>query len=232
MSGCPEEMDMAYNEVMASGPAYDADGKPIENVIFDFGQVLIDLDPEPVLLSGYSKELTDQFFDNDRSGYRDASDVMDEGGTGAEAIEMVREQHGEQWAEMFAYYLEHFDQCPVGQMPGMSELIDDLKGASIGIWGLSNWGFETFRFVKDFPILRQLNDAVVSGYVKMSKPSRDIYEHALRRFAIPANTAVFVDDKAANIEGANEAGIRAVRFKDAQGLRRLLVEQGINIPLD
>jgi hypothetical protein len=39
-----------------------------------------------------------------------------------------------------------------------------------------------------------------------------------------------VDDKAMNIVGANEAGIRGVRFKDARALRTLLIDAGVAIP--
>ena len=46
----------------------------------------------------------------------------------------------------------------------------------------------------------------------------------------PASGALFVDDKAMNIVGANEAGIRGVRFKDARALRTLLIDAGVAIP--
>ena len=39
-----------------------------------------------------------------------------------------------------------------------------------------------------------------------------------------------LNDKAMNIAGANEAGIRGIRFSDARKLRELLIEQGIDIP--
>jgi hypothetical protein len=140
MKDWPGEPDMAYNQVQASGPAQSAVDAPVENVIFDFGQVLIDLDPEPVLLSEYSKDLTDRFFDNSCSGYCDASDAMDEGRTQAEALDMVRDRHGEQWACMLGYYFEHFDDCVVGQVSGMAELVADLKRAGIGVWGAFELG--------------------------------------------------------------------------------------------
>ena len=70
-----------------------------------------------------------------------------------------------------------------------------------------------------FDILCSLEDRVVSGYVGLRKPHRDIYDYALKQFGIDASGALFVDDKAMNIVGANEAGIRGVRFKDARALR-------------
>ena len=82
----------------------------------------------------------------------------------------------------------------------------------------------------NFDILRSLNDRVVSGYVSLRKPNKDIYEFALQQFGIDASGAVFVDDKAMNIVGANNAGIRGVRFKDSRALRALLIDAGVKIP--
>ena len=68
------------------------------------------------------------------------------------------------------------------------------------------------------------------GVWHMRKPHKDIYEKALEEFGISAESSVFIDDKAMNIAGANEAGIRGIRFSDARKLRELLIEQGIDIP--
>ena len=40
MKGWPGEPDMEHDVLVAQGPAAAADGKPISNVIFDFGNVL------------------------------------------------------------------------------------------------------------------------------------------------------------------------------------------------
>ena len=69
---------------------------------------------------------------------------------------------------------------------------------------------------------------VTTGTVKTHV--RHIYEKALEEFGISAESSVFIDDKAMNIAGANEAGIRGIRFSDARKLRELLIEQGIDIP--
>ena len=49
----------------------------------------------------------------------------------------------------------------------------------------------------------------MSGYVGLRKPHRDIYDYALKQFGIDASGALFVDDKAMNIVGANEAAFAA-----------------------
>ncbi|MCO6558291.1 MAG: HAD family phosphatase [Bifidobacterium sp.] len=231
MKGWPGEPEMDYNVIKSDDAAKGADGKPIENVVFDFGNVLVNWDPQAVMLPRYSQELTDRFLDNDVSGFYDASDAMDIGGTSVQAVASVRKQYGEPWADMLDYYFKNFEDSLVGPVQGMRVLVNDLKAAGIGVWGLSNWATELFPPARKFyPILSDLDDAVVSGYVKLRKPHRDIFEFALKRFGIPADTALFVDDKAMNIVGANSAGIRGVRFNDSAKLRALLRQNGIGIP--
>ena len=86
MKGWPGEPDMEHDVLVAQGPAAAADGKPISNVIFDFGNVLIYWDPSVVLLPRYSQETIDQFLDNDISGFYDANDRMDGGASPDEGV--------------------------------------------------------------------------------------------------------------------------------------------------
>lgn len=231
MKGWPGEPEMDYNVIKSEDAAQGAAGKPIENVIFDFGNVLVRWDPQAAMLPRYSQELTDKFLDNDISGFYDASDAMDIGGTAVQAVNQVRGQYGDTWADMMEYYFANFEDSLVGPVEGARVLVNDLKEAGIGVWGLSNWATELFPPAeKMYPILSELDDAVVSGYVNLRKPHRDIFQYALKRFDIPAETAIFIDDKAMNIVGANSAGIRGVRFNDASRLRELLRQQGVNIP--
>ncbi len=231
MKGWPGEPEMELDVLKAEGEAAPNAGKPITDVIFDFGNVLIYWDPAAAFVSRYSQETIDRVLDNDISGFYDASNMMDEGGSGADAVQWVRETHGEQWAEMCQWYLDNFEDSLVGIVPGMRMLLKDLKNAGIGVWGLSNWSAELFPYAeRTFPILKLLDDKVVSGYVKLRKPHRDIYECALTQFGIDAQGALFVDDKASNIVGANEAAIRGVRFSDPLKLRELLIVNGVNIP--
>jgi HAD superfamily hydrolase (TIGR01509 family) len=231
MKGWPGEPEMDYNVVESEDAASDAANEPIENVIFDFGNVLVLWDPQAAVLPRYSQELTDKFLDNDVSGFYDASDAMDMGASSEQVLASNRERYGEFWSGMMDYYYRNFVDSLVGPVEGMRVLVNDLKAAHIGVWGLSNWSSELFPPARQmYPILSSLDDSVVSGYVGMRKPHRDIFEYALNRFGISARTALFVDDKAMNIVGANAAGIRGVRFSDAYKLRALLKERGVEIP--
>ena len=92
-------------------------------------------------------------------------------------------------------------------MPGARVLVNDLKAAGIGVWGLSNWESSLFHVAEEqCDILQQLDGKLVSGFVKLRKPHKEIYEAALNQFGIKADGALFIDDKAMNIVGSNAAG--------------------------
>ncbi|MBW3087131.1 HAD family phosphatase [Bifidobacterium sp. 82T24] len=231
MKGWPGEPNMEYDVLVGEGAAAAAMGKPIENVIFDFGNVLIYWNPEAAMLPRYSQHTIDEFLDNDISGFYDANDMMDGGATMEEGIAWMRRTHGDKWADMLTYYLANFRDSLTGIVPGARVLLNDLKAAGIGVWGLSNWAAELFHVAEEqCDILPMLDGRLVSGFVHLRKPHKDIYERALQEFGIDAQGSVFVDDKAMNIVGANEAGIRGVRFSDPQKLRALLIAEGVGIP--
>ena len=76
MKGWPGEPDMEYDVLMADGEAAVNAGKPITDVIFDFGNVLVYWDPVAVMTPRYSDELVEQFLDNDISGFYDINDEL------------------------------------------------------------------------------------------------------------------------------------------------------------
>ena len=231
MKGWPGEPPMEYNVLVAEGAAAKATGEPITDVIFDFGNVLIYWDPAAALLPRYSKESIDRFLDNDISGFYDANDMMDAGAPIEQAIAWMRQSHGDAWADMLTYYVNNFRDSLVGVVPGARVLVDDLKRSGIGVWGLSNWQRELFPLALEYcDILTQLDGRLVSGIVGVRKPDPHIYELALHEFGIDPRRTVFIDDKSMNIVGANEAGMRGIRFEDPCSLREVLIEQGLPIP--
>ena len=229
--GWPGEPQMEADVLVAEGNAAVNAGKAITDVIFDFGNVLVFWDPGNTMVGRYSRESIEWFLDDANSGLYSASDLMDGGASCAEAEAWVLENRGERAAEMIRYYDANFVDSLGGAVPGARKLIEDLKAAGVGVWGLSNWSAELFPIAwAGYPILHSLDGKVVSGPIGLRKPHTDIYEYALAEFGITADGAVFVDDKAMNIVGANSAGIRGVKFTDPYKLRALLIDAGVKIP--
>ncbi|MBW3080407.1 HAD family hydrolase [Bifidobacterium saguinibicoloris] len=233
MKGWPGERELTvpFDEVLALDASAAHEGAPIRDVIFDFGNVLVDWDPEALFMPRYSHERVEAFLDNDVSGFYDACDRMDCGMSPEDGIAWMRETHGERWAEMLTYYFDNFLDSLTGTIPGMRVLVDDVKAAGLGVWGLSNWQSQTIGMAEDaYAVLRALDGRVISGEVRLRKPDKAIYRKALETFSIDEATAVFVDDRASNVIGANRAGLRCIRFRDERGLRQTLITAGVPIP--
>ena len=108
MKGWPGEPDMEYDVLMADGEAAANAGKPITDVIFDFGNVLIYWDPAAVMTPRYDDELVERFLDNDISGFYDINNLLDGGMSNDEGVALMRKTSGDQWADMLQYYLDNF----------------------------------------------------------------------------------------------------------------------------
>jgi putative hydrolase of the HAD superfamily len=82
------------------------------------------------------------------------------------------------------------------------------KGFKIGI--LSNMPHEFLdSYEGQIEAFAAADYACFSCRVKLVKPERAIYEHALSRLGVKAHEAVFFDDIQKNIDAANALGIRA-----------------------
>ena len=57
---------------------------------------------------------------------------------------------------------------------------------------------------------------VVSAEEHLLKPDPAIYRLALNRLGVVATEAVFIDDMAANVEGAQQVGMQGIQFRSRQ----------------
>lgn len=220
----PDDPDPDYQ------PDLDRKGS-IENVIFDFGNVLVTWDPRAALVGRYSDELIARFLDNEASGFWDYNHETDRGVPTKDIIPRMRAEHGDQMADILTWYLDHFLDSLIGVVPGARQLVEDLKNAGIHVWGLSNWSPESFGSVWDaYPLLHEMEDKVISGYIGLVKPSPEIFNYALKKFGITARTSVFIDDTPRNVAAARNVGIAGVVQTTPQKVRRELVALGLDIP--
>lgn len=203
---------------------------PIRNVIFDFGEVLVHWDPAGPLSARYTPEVIDRFRDNAVSGFDDANAISDSGHSlKAAAGEM--DTHDPFWGAMMRFYLERFDQSLMGEIPGARQLISDLHRAGYKCWGLSNWSPENFHWVPErYPIIRELDGYLVSGFVHRIKPNQDIFDLARERFGITAGSSVFIDDKPGNVEAARSFGFGGIVQKTPWQVRGELRAMGVRVP--
>ena len=70
---------------------------------------------------------------------------------------------------------------------------------------------------------------ICSGYVHEMKPAAAIYRAAIETSGRPAETGLFIDDKAENCEAARAQGMQAIRFETPAQLADELARYGIQI---
>ena len=191
------------------------------NLIFDFGGVLIDWNPHYLYDSYFGdRAKTDWFLANICT--MKWNEQVDAGKPMAEATAELVAKFPE-WKKEIEMYFGRWIEMIGEAIPGMYELLLELKARGHRLFGLSNWSAETFVQIKeDFPALKLLEGMVVSGYVKCLKPSPEIYQLLLDRYSLKASDCVFIDDNAANVAGAEAVGIRGIRFTSLSDLRAAL----------
>lgn len=94
----------------------------------------------------------------------------------------------------------------------MIERVRELKQRyKIGL--LTNMGPGTIDEIFDEQERSELFDnVVVSSEVGMIKPSRDIFELMSEQIGVSADKTVFIDDRPANVDGAERTGMHTILF--------------------
>lgn len=106
--------------------------------------------------------------------------------------------------------------------PGTIDVLRDLKAGGTRTALLSNAGADYGAYFRH-GILGEYFDAVyLSGELNLLKPGAEIYHHVLADLGITASQAVFVDNRADNVTGAEECGITGHVFTDPGTLRAFL----------
>ncbi|WP_338426971.1 HAD family hydrolase [Sphingopyxis kveilinensis] len=130
-------------------------------------------------------------------------------------------------APLIDAYAARFNETIPGPMPGSLELVERLDAAGVPLFAITNFGHEFWEgFRPTQPVFDRFRGIIVSGTEKLMKPDPAIYQLAIERFGIDPAGALFIDDVAANVAGAESAGIAAHRFVDAVELERELVARG------
>ena len=109
-----------------------------------------------------------------------------------------------------AYVREAIDrQEPVR---ATERLVDELKRAGYRLYVLSNMSREFIDFLRRADVYALFDGEVVSCEEGTVKPEPRIYRILLDRYGLDPAQTLFIDDRAANIAAAREAGIDGFLF--------------------
>jgi putative hydrolase of the HAD superfamily len=97
----------------------------------------------------------------------------------------------------------------------------DLRSAGYKTAILSNLNQEfTAHMRAKCDWIKRFDLQVFSSEVGLTKPNPEIYRHTLRALETDPSEAIFVDDRAANVDAAAEIGITTVKYESRDQLRK------------
>ena len=191
----------------------------IKAVVFDFGGVLISWDPRN-LYSRYFPEQPQAMEDFlAEISFMEWNAQQDKGRPFAEAVAQLSKQFPHR-AHLISAYQQNWKESITGSIEGTVELLRKLKEKGYLLYGLSNWGTETFSMVRhEFEFFNLFDEIILSGEVKLIKPEPEIFELFLQKIGKPADQCLFIDDSEPNIITAQKMGFDTVHFKSPEHLK-------------
>ena len=198
--------------------------------VFDFGHVLFQVDQEGMYRKlfqsdGRSEDELQHFLGNVFT--HDHRSLANNARSAADITGPLAEKNPE-WAKYILAFNadQDFLKIITGIMPGMEDMLKELKGHGYELYGLTNWSGDTFdKLDAAYPHITGLfNKIVVSGKVGIKKPDPAFYAHAQKEYDNPEPANVyFFDDKPRNTTGAKDSvGWNGIVFKDASTVRKAL----------
>jgi putative hydrolase of the HAD superfamily len=197
---------------------------PGQTVIFDYGEV-ISLTPSAADrdviagLAGAGRD-SEPFW----RAYFAHRDGLDQGSAGVAAYwQAIAADVGASWDDARVHELWAADfRSWLSINPGTVEVLADLKAGHTRLALLSNAGPDFGSYFRHGPLGDFFAACYVSGELHLLKPHPEIYQHALDDLGISAAGAVFIDNREANVRGAEALGITGHLFTDVTALRAFL----------
>lgn len=193
----------------------------MKNIIFDFGNVLVQWHPELVYGDYFGDEAKAWWFlrhvaDMDWRQRIDAGESVDG---------CIREKQAQypEYAEAVELYRSRWREMLTDEVPGMREVILELRTMNYEIYGLTNWSMETFPEARErFGILQMIDRYVVSGAEGLVKPDPRLFQVLLDRYQLKAEECLFIDDNPDNVAAAKGMGMQGIVFNGAEDLRKMI----------
>jgi putative hydrolase of the HAD superfamily len=192
----------------------------LKNIIFDFGGVIIHIDPLRTLTA--FRNLGIKNFDGQYStlGQRHLFDELEKGSiTPAEFRNRIRsfselpltdEQIDHAWNAILV-------DLPEQHIEFLKTLKDKYRLFLLSNTNAIHESAFTAMIQKKFgeDVLKKIFERVyLSHHLKMQKPDPEIFMHVLKENNLAAEETLFVDDSAQHIEGAKKVGLQSFYFKD------------------
>jgi len=195
--------------------------------VFDVGGVLLEWNPRHLYrkLFGGDEAAMEQFLATVCT--KEWNERQDAGRTFAEGTRELMPRHADKLALIEAWCRRFGEMIP-GAIDGVVDVLAELRQRRIPLYAITNFSAETFPpQLERFDFLSWFDGIVVSGVERVMKPDPRIFRILFERYAVTPQSAVFIDDVAANAAAATQLGIHGIHFRSPGQLRGELVAVGL-----
>jgi 2-haloacid dehalogenase len=200
----------------------------IETVVFDVGNVLLAWDPRHAFRSVFDDPARMEWFLTEVCS-PDWNRQQDGGRPWAEAEAEAIARHPGLAAEIRLYRARWHDMVP-GLLEDGVAIHADLTRAGVPLYAITNFATDTFAEAQArFPVLTAFEGIIVSASERLLKPDVAIYRLLCDRYGLDPARCVFIDDSAANCEGARRIGMAAIHHNNGAVTRRGLADLGLPV---
>jgi putative hydrolase of the HAD superfamily len=195
--------------------------KPLRNVIFDFGGVLIRWRPQEIIEGFYADEalrarVREVVFEHPDWLEMDRGTLQER-----QAIERFAARMARPAGEM-RQLMDHM-RASLTPMEETLSIVRALARHGVALYALSNMPTGTYAHLRErHAFWDHFHGIVISAQERLVKPDPAIFDLIARRYQLDPAETLFIDDVAPNVESAARCGFRVIQFRDAaQCLREL-----------
>lgn len=202
----------------------------IKNLVFDFGNVLIEWNPAKILAAFVKEEdrkrVEAAIFDSGLWAQTDTGQL-----TLKSAIQAAQTFLDSSYSATVEAIFTHWYET-VDVYHQLQEKIFEWAQLGYGIYILSTTS-EIFYAVENaglLPMTKVLTGKILSYEVGFAKPDKSIYQKLLAQYALQANQCVFIDDLQINLDVAKSLGFETILATSEQqniiAIEELLKKKG------
>ena len=200
----------------------------IDAIIFDYGEVIALSDTEDWARMVQTANVAGPVFEEAYWRYRldyDAGMSVEEYWTKV-AHDTGAEFTAEQIADLNRADARHWTHLD----PAMLAWIEELRRAGKRIGMLSNMPTGIAPVIRDLSFTASFDALIFSCDLGVVKPHPDVYLAALRALDAKPQRTLFLDDKLANVQGAQALGIHGITFDSLAGSAPKLADYDLPQP--
>lgn len=198
---------------------------PVELVVFDIGNVLIEWQPEAYYDRVFGQDFRRSLFE--AVDLHAMNDRIDRGADFAAVVAETAAAHPK-FSQAISHWHDQWHLIAAPVIKDSAQSLSALKARKVRTAILSNIGEVPFEIAQAaYPFLSDVDFPFLSGPLKMAKPDPSIYAYVERATGVAPEAMLFVDDRGENIAAARERGWQVHHFQGAAGWLETLATHGL-----